>query len=202
MRVPFAARRRAQTDAGERSADDASPRTRAPASASDFESRALPHLDAAYRLARYLLGDDADAADAVQEAYLRALRAFDQLRADDARAWLLTIVRHTCYTALAARRSRDTEESFDEDVHSSTDAGDSPDDELIRRATRESLERAVAALPAEYREAFVLREVDGMSYKEIATITRVPIGTVMSRLARARTRLRSALTREGEEHVR
>ncbi len=156
----------------------------------------LPHLDAAYRLARYLLGNNADAANAVQEAYLRALRYFHGLRADDARAWLLTIVRNTCYTLRAAQRLTAVDESFDEELHSDAAAPPAPDQELARRATRESIERAVAALPPEYRDTFVLREIDGMSYKEIAAITGVPIGTVMSRLARARQRLRQALTRE------
>ncbi len=154
-----------------------------------FEAAMLPHLDAAHNLARYLLRDASAAADAVQDAYLRALRHFGGWRGADARAWLLAIVRNVCRST---RPGGDAVE-FDEAVHSGDIADENPAAELDRREARETLEQALERLPAEFREVIVLRELEGLSYKEIADVTGVPVGTVMSRLSRARERLHRAL---------
>ena len=157
----------------------------------------LVHLDVAYRVARRFLRDDHDAQDAVQDAVLRALRYFAGFRGTSGRAWLLAIVRNTCRT----RRRRDwlrTGVEFDESQHGEADAGDAPERTAERGATGASIERALAGLAEPLREVVVLREVEGLSYKEIAAVMNVPIGTVMSRLARARGQLEQALTRAGE----
>ena len=156
-----------------------------------FEAAMLPHLDAANNLARYLLRDASAAADAVQDAYLRALRHFGGWRGADARAWLLTIVRNVCRST---RTGGDAAVEFDEAVHSGDVANENPAAELDRRVARETLEQALDRLPAEFREVIVLRELEGLSYKEIADVTGVPVGTVMSRLSRARERLRRVLS--------
>ena len=162
----------------------------------DFDTEALPHIDAAYNLARYLTRDEHAAQDVVQEAYLRALKFFGSFRGGDARAWILAIVRNTCFNWLKVRRAQDSHDEFDEDVHS-------PDSGHVTGpaggATPEQVHAALESLPAEYREALVLRELEGLSYKEIAAIAQVPIGTVMSRLARARKELRKRLDLEHEE---
>jgi RNA polymerase sigma-70 factor (ECF subfamily) len=158
-----------------------------------FERLVLPHLDAAYNLARWLTGDGHDAEDVVQEAYLRAYRAFDQFRGDDGRAWLLTVVRNTGYSWLKRNRAHEPAVSFDEAVHDvGSDAGD-PERLALQGAAAELLRRALDQLPVEYREVIVLRELEGLSYKEIAAVAAIPLGTVMSRLARARERLQQAL---------
>jgi RNA polymerase sigma-70 factor (ECF subfamily) len=157
----------------------------------------LPHLGAAYTLARYLLRESADAEDAVQEAYLQALRHFAGFRGENARAWLLTIVRRCCY-AWAGREGRHAPvgpELIDE-LPGDTD---DPETEVVRGELRQQLASAVDALPLPFREVIVLREIQELSYQEIATVTGVPIGTVMSRLARARRRLQRALEAEGME---
>jgi RNA polymerase sigma-70 factor (ECF subfamily) len=158
-----------------------------------FEQAVLPHLDAAYNLARWLMRNDQDAEDMVQEACLRALRFFGGYRGTDGRAWLLTIVRNTCYSWLRHHRAHDLMTPFDEDAHSA--AGESSDPEALsqRHVEAELLSQAVEALPVEFREVIVLRELEGLSYKQIALIADVPIGTVMSRLARARRRLHECL---------
>lgn len=156
-----------------------------------FEAAMLPHLDAANNLARYLLHDAAAAADAVQDAYLRALRHFGGWRGGDARAWLLAIVRNVCRDA---QTGRDPGVEFDEALHSDAVSDDTPAADLDRRAARETLAQALERLPREFREVIVLRELEGLSYKEIADVTGVPVGTVMSRLSRARERLRRVLT--------
>jgi len=160
-----------------------------------FEQTILPLLDDAYTLARHLLRDEHDAQDAVQEAYLRAWRHFGGFRGGDARAWLLTIVRHCCY---ASRRGRQGAEqvAYDDEQHA-IDVGSrfAADARAIGASERENLESALEHLPAEFREAIVLRELEGLSYKDIARVTGVPVGTVMSRLARARERLRRVLKR-------
>jgi len=158
----------------------------------NFEEAFLPHIGAAYNLARWLTRNDADAEDVVQEAYLRALKSFGGFHGSDGRPWLLTIVRHTCYTWLKRNRSPEFAE-FDEAIYlRETDAPD-PEASLImsseKRAVREALER----LPVEFREVMVMRELEGLSYREIAAIAEIPVGTVMSRLARARKRLQAAL---------
>jgi len=173
-----------------------------------FAAAVLPHLDAAYSLARWLTRDEHAAEDMVQEAYLRALKFFGSFRGGDGRAWILTIVRNACFDWLRLRRTEELHDPFDEDIHSAdagTLAGDvrgaaaSPETSFERSATAERLRDALEALPAEYRETLVLRELEGLSYKEIASIADVPIGTVMSRLARARKQLRKHLDLEREE---
>ena len=159
-----------------------------------FETALLPHLDAAYDLARWLTRDDRDADDVVQEAYLRALRFIDGLRGDDGRAWLLTIVRRTCYTWLA--RQRDARQTALVAVDDQPDdASPNPEALLIQGADRTLVRSAIDALPLEFREVLVLRELENLSYKEIAAVVDVPLGTVMSRLARARERLHRDLVR-------
>lgn len=154
-----------------------------------YEDALLPHLDAAYNLARWLTRDDRDAEDVVQEAYLRAFKHFAAFKGGDARPWLLAIVRNTYYTWIQRNRLPETATPFDEekDVHIS----DVPDPEalLLKEIDRQILRRALRKLPAEFREVIVLREFEELSYKEIAEVVQVPVGTVMSRLARARKRL-------------
>jgi RNA polymerase sigma-70 factor (ECF subfamily) len=157
-----------------------------------FAALVLPHLGAAYNLARWLTRDDHDAEDVVQEAYLRAFRFFDAFDGDDARAWLLAVVRNTCYTWLRRNRPPQPPAPFDEDLHG-TGAAEAPDSDLLRGADRELLRQALEELPAELREAVVLRELEGLSYKEIAVVMGVPAGTVMSRLARGREQLKRRL---------
>ncbi len=165
-----------------------------------FEAAILPHLDAAYTLARYLARDPHDAEDAVQDACLRALRYFDTFRGgrDEGRAWLLAIVRNRCYSLRRDRRDGSAT-VFDEELHSEAVDAESADAAALRAAARESLEAALQQLPVEFREVIVLRELQGLSYKEICEVARVPIGTVMSRLSRARQRLQRALTPESEQ---
>jgi RNA polymerase sigma-70 factor (ECF subfamily) len=160
-----------------------------------FELAVLPHLDAAYSLARWLTRNDQDAQDVTQEAFLRAFRFFDGYQGGNMRSWLLTILRNTCYTWLHQNRRGDSTELFNEEIHSPELSG-SPDPEIqaLAGADKETLRRALEELPDAFREALVLREIEGMSYKEIADVTSVSLGTVMSRLARARTRLRQTLS--------
>jgi RNA polymerase sigma-70 factor (ECF subfamily) len=158
-----------------------------------FEQSLLGWLDDAYNLARWLLRDDHDAQDAVQDAFIRATRFAHGFRGGDRRAWLLAIVRNVCYTQLARSRTAASNEVFDEEQHQGASPGIDPEAAALNRGDREVLIRALEALPVEYREAIVMREMEGLSYKEIAGAAGVPIGTVMSRLARARDRLRLAL---------
>ena len=159
-----------------------------------FEQTVLPHLDAAYNLARWLTRNDHDAQDVTQEACLRAFRFFDGYQGGNVRAWLLTIVRNTCYTWLHQNRAPGSNEVFDEEIHSAEfSGGASPESQALAGADKETLRRALEELPDVFREALILREIEGMSYKEIADVASVSLGTVMSRLARARTRLRHSL---------
>jgi len=159
-----------------------------------FEQRVVPLMDDAYTLARHLMRDEHDAQDVVQEAYLRAWRFFASFRGGDERAWLLTIVRNCCYTW--RRSTRVDAVPYDDEIHVGDESARSATDaRAISGSERDSLSAAVASLPREFREALVLRDIEGFSYREIARITRVPIGTVMSRLARGRERLRSSLRR-------
>jgi RNA polymerase sigma factor (sigma-70 family) len=158
-----------------------------------FEQMVLPHLAAAYNLARWLTRNEHDAEDVVQEAYLRAFRFFDRFHGGDSRAWLLTIVRHTCYTWLQRNRLPEPTAEFDEDIHSLDGEAANPETLLLQQGNQQALTHALEALPVEFREVLVLRELEGLSYKEIAAIADVPIGTVMSRLARARQRLQHVL---------
>ena len=163
-----------------------------PSELARFEETVLPHLDDAYTLARHLVRDEHDAQDVVQDAYLRALKYFRTFRGGDSRAWLLAIVRNRSHTWRSTRRADATTE-FDEELHSGDGAGEGADAGLQRGEARETVRQALARLPAEFREVIVLRELEGLSYKEIAQVTGSPVGTVMSRLARARARLLEAL---------
>lgn len=158
-----------------------------------FEAIMLPHLDAAHSLARWLVRNQEDAQDVVQEAYMRAFRSFGGFRGGNGRAWLLTIVRNTSYTLLKKKGAVDTSTSFDEEIHASAYESVSPAVVLERSEDAELIEAAMDELPDEFREILVLRHQEGLSYKEIAEIARIPQGTVMSRLARARTRLKECL---------
>ncbi len=164
---------------------------------SRFEQAVLPHLDAAYNLARWLTRNEADAEDVVQEAYLRAFKFFGGFHGENSRAWLLTIVRHTSYTWLQQNRAHEMTTEFDEEIHSVE--SDNPETMLLERADRALLKQALEELPVEFREVVVMRELEGLSYKEIAGMIDVPIGTVMSRLARARKRLWLCLTSRAKE---
>ena len=168
---------------------------------SRFEALVLPHLDAAHRLARWLCRSPGDADDIVQEAFVRAYRGFDGLRNPDARAWLLAIVRNCHLSALAERRRRAYEPLTEEHEAQPASALPDPERSSIERDERRLLARLIAALPEEQREVLLLREMEDMSYREIAAVAQVPIGTVMSRLARARAALR-ALWPEAEGEPR
>ena len=156
-----------------------------------FEMLVLPHLDAAFNLARWILRSGADAEDAAQEALLRAYRFFHGFHGGDLRAWLLQIVRNTCYTWLEKNWRVNEMTEFDEELHGVP--GPTPETLAIAGDNRERLTRALGSLPPRYREVIVLRELEGCSYKEIATITSIPIGTVMSTLSRARRQLQLVL---------
>ncbi|MDQ6633243.1 MAG: sigma-70 family RNA polymerase sigma factor [Gemmatimonadota bacterium] len=158
-----------------------------------FEALILPHLDDAYTLARYLLRNEHDAQDVVQDAALRAFRYFDRYRDGDPRAWFLAIVRNCCFTWRRRHRSDRLTISFDDEVAPALEGSTATDALAIAQSDRAALERAVGSLPIEFREVVVLREVQGMSYSQIAAVIGVPIGTVMSRLSRARMRLAAAL---------
>ena len=164
-----------------------------------FEERVLPHLDAAYNLARWLTRDDADAQDVVQEAMLRAFRYFNSFHGGDARVWLLAIVRNTYYSLRTKTPPDSMHEAFDDDVHTITDDQPTPEARALLALDVGSLQVALENLPHPLREAIVLRELEECSYKEIAAITGQKIGTVMSRLARARERLKAGLTRHSTE---
>jgi RNA polymerase sigma factor (sigma-70 family) len=153
-----------------------------------FEEIVLPHLDAAFNYARWLTRNEADAEDVVQDAYLRAFRFFSSLRGEDARAWLLTIVRNTWYGRFSQRAGQGLT-VVDTDSENRPDEGLDAEAQLIRQETVERVRHALEALPADFREVMVLRELEGLSYKEIAAVVGIPIGTVMSRIARARERL-------------
>lgn len=162
-----------------------------------FEELVLPHLGAAYNLARWLLRNEQDAEDVTQEAIVRAVRFFAGFRGDNPRAWLLTVVRNSAYSFLQRNRAGELGLKFDEDLHTAPEShgqvAESPEVLVLRAAEQRLLNRAVEALPVEFREVFVLRELEGLSYREIADLAGIPIGTVMSRLSRARRQLRAAV---------
>jgi RNA polymerase sigma-70 factor (ECF subfamily) len=161
-----------------------------------FEQTVLPHLDAAYNLSRWLTASEADADDVTQEACLRALRFFNTHHGQNTRAWLLAIVRNTCRTWLEKNRPRQVRGSLpDDDTLAAVSSESNPVSLAIRRADRELVREVIEELPLEYREAIVLRELEGLSYREIAEIVEAPLGTVMSRLSRARERLEQEIGR-------
>jgi RNA polymerase sigma-70 factor (ECF subfamily) len=158
-----------------------------------FAQAVLPHLDAAFRLARWLTRNDHDAEDVVQEAYLRAYKSFGRFHGEDGRAWLLAVVRNTCYTWLKHHRAHELMVPFDEQVHGTGSDAMNPERLFLRKTNAEVLRAALEELPVAYREVVILRELEGCSYKEIAAIADVPLGTVMSRLTRGRDRLQQVL---------
>jgi RNA polymerase sigma-70 factor (ECF subfamily) len=162
-----------------------------------FRDAALPHLDDVYTLARYLMRNSADAEDAVQECYLRALRHFDSYRGPAMKPWLLTILKNVCYAEFARRGRQETPTDFTETEPAAAEPvwqepQATPESALLRRQDDATIRRMVDALPAPFREAIVLREINDLSYQEIAEVAGVPVGTVMSRLNRARAMLRAA----------
>ena len=163
----------------------------------------LPHLDAAYNLARWLLRHEHDAEDAVQDAFVRAHAAFGRFRGGDGRAWLLTIVRHVCYSRLREQRRGAAPVPFDDEAHGSTFDPAEANAIAWRETKGPLLQRALEQLAPEFREVIVLHELEGLAYREIAAIAEIPIGTVMSRLARARQKLQAelfALARKDPTH--
>ena len=170
-----------------------SERPLAPAERERFERLVLVHLDSAYNLARHLVRDADDAEDAVQEAFVRALRYFGSFRGDSGRAWLLSITRNACWNVLEKRRESLAATEFDETLHTPEPEHPAPEADLARSIAAGLVRRSLDALPLVFREAIVLRELEGLSYREIAEVTGVPAGTVMSRLARARAQLAQAL---------
>lgn len=158
-----------------------------------FEEVTLPHISAAYNLARWLTRNDHDAQDVVQEAYLRALRFFSGFRGGDGRAWLLKIVRNTCYTWLQRNRNGGVATVSEDELEHIESAVPHPEALFLKKVNRELLSRAMEELPVEFREVLILRELEDLSYKQISEIVDIPMGTVMSRLARARSRLQERL---------
>ena len=154
-----------------------------------FETLVLPLMNEAYNLARWLMKNQEDAEDMVQESYVRAFRFFASFQGTNCRGWLLRIVRNTCYSALGARKLREKEVPLALEADEAEDPAPLPPVSLDKKATVEAVREAIEALPADFREALVLRELEGLSYKEISEVSGVPIGTVMSRLARARNQL-------------
>lgn len=159
-----------------------------------FEEAVLPHLNAAYNLARWLTRNDTDAEDVVQEAYLRAFKFFGGFHGTDGRSWLLAIVRNTCYTWMQHNRSPEVSLPLDDEADEIESTDLDPEALLLQRADTLLVRRALEDLPIEFREVMVFRELEEMSYKQIAVITELPVGTVMSRLARGRKRLQLALS--------
>ena len=166
-----------------------------PSRRAEFEGAILPHLDAAFSLARFLLRNDQDAEDAVQDASLRAFRFFDSFRGQNSRAWFLRIVRNTAFTALKRARGHEEDVLFDEELHTPENADAGVASRLDQVHDRETVRAAIEQLAPEFREVITLRELEECSYKEIAEIAAVPVGTVMSRLARARAQLAEILSK-------
>jgi RNA polymerase sigma-70 factor (ECF subfamily) len=166
-----------------------------------FEEAVLPHFDAAYNLARWLTRNATDAEDVVQESYLRAFKFFGGFHGADGRSWLLAIVRNTSYTWMQRNRSPELRAPVDDELHEIESTDLNPEALLVQRAGTLMVRRALEELPVEFREVLVLRELEEMSYQEIANITDLPLGTVMSRLARGRKRLQLALTNHRHAEV-
>jgi RNA polymerase sigma factor (sigma-70 family) len=158
-----------------------------------FEALMLPHLDAAHNLARWLVRNEQDAQDVVQEAYLRAFKSFAGFHGSNGRAWLLTIVRNTSYTLLKKNKVVDLTTAYDEEIHTADPNSVSPATILEQSENAEVVREAMDELPTEFREILVLRHLEGLSYKEIADVAQLAPGTVMSRLARARAKLKECL---------
>jgi RNA polymerase sigma-70 factor, ECF subfamily len=156
-----------------------------------------PHLDAAYNYARWLARNDNDAEDVTHDAVLRALEYLDGFKGDRIRPWLLTIVRNTFYTWLKKNRPVEMVESLDEETHCVPEEAADPQAQALRNADRRLLAAAIGRLPREYREPLILREMEDFSYKEIGALLEIPIGTVMSRLARARKKIEEILRPRG-----
>lgn len=167
-----------------------------------FEAMVLPHLNAAYNLARWMTRNNNDAEDVSQEAVLRAFRFFDTFRGEDGRVWLLTIVRNTYLTWIRRQVPRQNVDEFDERLHTDIETALTPESEFLRHATADQVRRAIESLPAEYREVILMRELEQMAYKEIAAVTQTPLGTVMSRLSRGRSMLRQLIAGERRAEVR
>jgi RNA polymerase sigma-70 factor (ECF subfamily) len=163
----------------------------------EFERAILPHLDSAYNLARWLLRNEQDAQDVVHDAFLRAHRYFSSFNGSDARAWLFGIVRNACFSALRARKAQIAPVNEDSEMQTSGEA--SPEGQMILNEDLQALRNCIDALPPEYREVVILRELEEFSYKEISTAAGVALGTVMSRLNRARIRLENCLSSKGKE---
>jgi RNA polymerase sigma-70 factor, ECF subfamily len=160
----------------------------------NFEKEVLPHLDAAYNLARWLSCNEQDAEDIVQDAYVRAFRFFPAFRGGNARGWILRIVRNTCYTWLRKNRPMQSATEFDENLFGPDPRTLNPEEALLQKANDKMLRHAMEALPLKLRDVLILRELEGMSYKEIAEVTGMPPGTIMSRLSRARAGLRRSIS--------
>jgi RNA polymerase sigma-70 factor (ECF subfamily) len=158
-----------------------------------FEEVIMPHLDAAYNLARWLTRNEHDAEDIVQDAFLRAFKFFEGFRGGNSRSWLLSIVRNTAYTWLQKNRRQELGTISDEEIENIHDQAPNPETLAVKSTDHQEIMKAIRELPVEFREAIILRELEEMSYKEIADVLTVPLGTVMSRLARARRQLQESL---------
>jgi RNA polymerase sigma factor (sigma-70 family) len=159
-----------------------------------FENLTLPLMKDAYNLARWLMRNEEDAEDVVQDSYLKAFRFFESFRTEgNARAWFLRIVRNTCYDALSARNLKEKELVPEGEINDIEDTAPGPRANVVTKATVEAVREAIAALPVDFREIVVLRELEGLSYKEISDVAGIPLGTVMSRLSRARDQLQLLL---------
>ena len=167
----------------------------------NFEEATLPHLRAAYNLARWLTRDQTDAEDVVQEAYLRAFKHFGSFHGGDGRPWLLAIVRNTAYTWMQHNRSPELTIPLDDELHEIESKDLNPEGLLLQSADTQIVRQALEELPVEFREVIVLRELEGLSYKQIADVAEIPLGTVMSRLARARKRLQQSLASRGNKET-
>jgi len=171
-------------------------RPAAPAARETFDDVVLPHLDAGYRLARWLMRNEHDAEDVVQEASLRALRYFRTFAGGNGRAWFLRIVRNACHGS--RRPFQAVTDPFDEEHHSDVQSHSDPETLLLRTTDASQVERAINSLPDRFRELLILRELEGLSYRELADVMDIPIGTVMSGLSRARDALRGVLVNESK----
>ena len=167
----------------------------------NFEEVVLPHLGAAYNLARWLTRDETDAEDVVQEAYLRAFKHFGGFHGGDGRPWLLAIVRNTCYTWMQHNRSPQLTIGLDDQLNEIESKDLNPEALLLQRADSQMVRQALEELPVEFREVLVLRELEGLSYTQIADVAEIPLGTMMSRLARARKRLEQSLASRGKKET-